>query len=351
MLQYKPDAQRVLDRYEAWWLCQNDTPLVEIRAHDPVEFPSRTYETQREAWFDFEFRIEQAEARMKATHFLADSLPCFNPNLGPDILATIFGADMEFAPDTSWITPYLQGCQDLLWLRPDFQSKLWKAVLQFTEMSLNAGRGKWLTMFHDLHPNADIPSALMSPEVLCMEFADDPDLVQRTLEHVTKPSIKAYEILQAQIASTGQPTISWLPAPHMGRMYIPQCDFSAMISTPMFVDVVLPSLMQELSVTDRAIYHLDGPSALRHLDVLLEIPQIHAIQWVFGAGNGPARKWQHVYEKIQAAGKAMQVIAEEPEDILELSKVLKPQGVYFSAAYASSLDEAHALLSTVGVPA
>jgi hypothetical protein len=36
---------------------------------------------------------------------------------------------------------------------------------------------------------------------------------------------------------------------------------------------------------DRCLYHLDGPQALRYLDRLLEIPAVHAIQWVPGAGR------------------------------------------------------------------
>lgn len=346
-LRYKPDAERVLDRYESWWDCDNDTPLVEMRASLPFERASRSYESAKDWWYDFEYRLESHEAECEHTVFLADTLPAFNPNMGPDLLATLWGTEMQFAWDTTWVSPIASSCAEVLELVPSFETHLWKSAVRLTELSLAAGEGKWLTCFHDLHPNADVPSALIGPETLCMDFADDLPTVKRAIEAVTPTCIEAYERL---LALTGTPSMSWLHAPSRGRMHIPQCDFSAMISTDMFVEAVLPSIREELAVTDRGIYHLDGPTALRHLDVLLQEPRIHGIQWVYGAGNGPALKWVDVYRRIQSAGKCMQIVAETPEDIVELAKALEPQGVLFCAAFGLPLAGAQALIESLGTP-
>ena len=70
-----------------------------------------------------------------------------------------------------------------------------------------------------------------------------------------------------------------------------------MISTRMFEDVFLPGLVDECRFLDRSIYHLDGPGALRHLDSILAIPELDALQWVFGAGNEGFHRWVEVYRK------------------------------------------------------
>ncbi|HEY0866838.1 MAG TPA: hypothetical protein VGE01_05655 [Fimbriimonas sp.] len=350
-LLYKPNAEASLDRFESWWKCENEAPLVDIRVPQPYDPPRKSYPSQRGAWLDFGGRLERFEEDCRHTDFVADSFPAFNPNLGPDLLSTLWGTQIQFAPDTSWVSPIARSCEEVLDLRADFGSPFWQEALRFTRMSLERGQGKWLTCFHDLHPNADIPSALIGPETLCLEFADDLNAARKAIESVTPDCVRAYETLHGMIAETGQPSLTWLPAPHRGRMYVPQCDFSAMISTDMFVEAVLPSIRAELEATDRGIYHLDGPDALRHLDVLLEIPEIHGIQWVYGAGNGPALRWAHVYQRIQKAGKCMQILAETPEDALALHRILGPEGVLYAMGFGLPKEETLDLLEALGSPA
>ena len=64
--------------------------------------------------------------------------------------------------------------------------------------------------------------------------------------------------------------------------------------------IFLPGIIEECRFFERSIYHLDGPGALRHLDSLLGIRKLDAIQWVCGAGNEGYEKWVGVYQKIQA---------------------------------------------------
>ena len=89
-----------------------------------------------------------------------------------------------------------------------------------------------------------------------------------------------------------------------------QCDFSAMISPVMFERFVVPSLSEQCAWLDRALYHLDGPDCVRHLDLLLQIPNLHAIQWTPGAGEPGAGdpKWFSLYDRILRAGKSIQAL-------------------------------------------
>jgi len=97
--------------------------------------------------------------------------------------------------------------------------------------------------------------------------------------------------LSEKLKAAGQPITSWTPLVSDGRYYIPSNDFSIMVSKAMYDDVFLPGIRRECQFLDHSIYHLDGPGALRHLDSLLAIPELDALQWVFGAGNEGFSRW------------------------------------------------------------
>jgi hypothetical protein len=96
---------------------------------------------------------------------------------------------------------------------------------------------------------------------------------------------------------------------------------------------------------DASIYHLDGPNAVQHLDSLLQIRELNAIQWVYGAGNGRASDWMHLYKKIQAAGKGIQLTLEANE-LDYFMQELRPNGVWLKL-WAGSKEEAEALLKKI----
>jgi hypothetical protein len=69
--------------------------------------------------------------------------------------------------------------------------------------------------------------------------------------------------------------------------------------------VFLPGIVRECRFYERSIYHLDGPGALRHLESILSIPELNALQWVPGAGRENFSQWVQVYRQVQAAGKGI----------------------------------------------
>ena len=119
------------------------------------------------------------------------------------------------------------------------------------------------------------------------------------------------------------------------------------MSPKQFRELVLPSLVKEMRHVERSIYHLDGPDALRHLDALIETPELNAIQWVFGAGRGPAARWVDVYKRIQAGGKAMQVICDNIDDARRVAEQLRPEGVWLDVGGSYPRAEAEAFLKWV----
>jgi 5-methyltetrahydrofolate--homocysteine methyltransferase len=86
-----------------------------------------------------------------------------------------------------------------------------------------------------------------------------------------------------------------------------QSDISAMISPKMFERFVLPDLATCCQAMDHAFYHLDGPGAVRHLDMLLPLEHLHGIQWIPGAGAPPPEEWLPLLKRIRDGGKLCQL--------------------------------------------
>ncbi len=350
LLETKPDLDRVLERFDAWFQGSAvDRPLLSlsVRPDKPYELPARKPLGVREAWFDIEGQIERFDAWVRQTAFFAESLPIFFPNLGPDVLATLFGAELDYAPDTSWSHPVVARSAAVRELSPSFDGVYWQTILAMIRASLEAGAGRWITAYTDMHANGDLVSALVGAEDLCLECIEFPDDVRAACEHVTPACIQAYDQQVGLIRTAGQPTTTWLPAALDGRCYVGSCDFSAMLSPEMFEELVMPAMRKEFRAVDRVVYHLDGPSALVHLDTLLAEPLIGAIQWVYGAGQGAATRWLEVYKRIQAAGKGVQVLCESADDAIALASELKPDGVWYSVSGSYSLAEAQSLLDAI----
>ncbi len=93
-----------------------------------------------------------------------------------------------------------------------------------------------------------------------------------------------------------------------------QCDACAMFSPEMFRDFVKPALAEQCAWLDHAIYHLDGTQCICHLDHLLAIDSLRAIEWTPQAGieGGAHERWFPLYKRILDAGKSVQIMGGGP---------------------------------------
>ena len=94
-----------------------------------------------------------------------------------------------------------------------------------------------------------------------------------------------------------------------------------------------------MQLLDTSVFHLDGPGAVRHVDALLEIDALDAIQWVPGAGNPTAVAWLPMLRRIQSAGRSLYITA-PAEEVAEILESLSPRGLMISVTGVfSSLNE------------
>lgn len=348
-LEYKPDAEQALARMEAWWEGEIlDRPTIQVTAPrpDPKPLPVKHHATLREHWLDTEYVVECAAIQIANTYWGGEILPFFWPNLGPDVQAACMGAELEFGEDTSWSKPILTDLDHLPALEIDPDNIYTRTLLAMTQLSLEMGKGRFLTGHTDLHPDADLLAALRGPEQLCIDLALEPGKVRNLVQRVRSSFFTLYNLQRDLMLSAGQTvTTSWLPLFSEGSYYIPSNDFSCMISNRDFREFFLPQIIEQTEWLDRSIYHLDGPDALRHLDCLLEIPSLEAIQYVWGAGKGKATDWIPTFERIQEAGKNLWIPIESDE-LETMMETLRPQGVMLSIQ-ASCVEEVETLIERV----
>jgi len=347
--QWMEEFPTILDRFHAWYECEIvDRPLCSVlvigQPEDGEEVLSNP--ATREQWMDVDRALTRYEQSLQHTQFFGDAFPVFWPNVGPDLCATAFGCELEFGEITSWSTPIVSDIKSVCDIEPSLENVYFQTIHQLIEKSIERGRDRWITALPDLHTNADLLVALRGSEELCFDLIDEPDDVLAALHHVTDHYAAMFDRFWKPIEAADQPSIS-MGATYRGRQYVTSCDFLALMSPGMFEPTMAPILDRELSTLERSHFHLDGPDALRHLSGLLSLEGLSGIQWVYGAGNGPASNWIEVYQQVQAAGKCIEVIPQDVEDAMKIIDTLKPEGVWLNGVVAKDVDEANRLMNAV----
>lgn len=341
-------------RFAAWWLGEKtDRPPVSlsIEAAPSPRLPESRHSGLRERWLDVEFQVESALVTLESKQHFGDTVPSWTPNVGPDLVSTLFGAELEFGEVTSWCQTTIHQPKD--WARfvetsPDFNNLYWRTIETMIDCAAERFSDRYYIAMPDLHGSFDILSGLRGAEDLCLDLIDDPEPVRKASLHASSVYVSAYNRLDPLLTALGQPRTTWCTYLHNGPAYIPSCDFWCLVSGQIARDFVVPTLELEMAPFERSIFHLDGPQALHHLDLVLQLPGLNAVQWVYGAGQGTASDWLHVYRQCREAGKSIQILAENAEDALSVLRELGPDGLWITVCNPlPSAEHAIEFLETV----
>jgi hypothetical protein len=253
--------------------------------------------------------------------------------LGPNTLALLLGAEPHFASDTVWINPILHEVQDVRSL-PPFQfdpDNRWLRLLEAQgRRHRELGAGRYLVGLPLLVSNLDILATLRDPQMLLLDMLDNPEWVLRSLQEINQVYFQAYErlydVCKDPDGSVGCWGYSqWAP----GRTDLLACDVSAMISPEMFRDFVKPALTEQCAWLDYPVYHLDGTQCLCHLDHILDIEPLKAVEWTSNTEEpGTHERWFPLYKRILDAGKSVQILGGNTDTIEPVLKAIGSKGVY-----------------------
>ncbi len=113
-----------------------------------------------------------------------------------------------------------------------------------------------------------------------------------------------------------------------------------MISEEDFRRFVLPYIGEQCREIAYTLYHLDGVDALRHLDAILEIEELNAIQWTPGYGEpqGGDPCWYGLYRKILSSGKSVMPCWVQPGELHALLDNTGTDGLNILMDFKSEKD-------------
>ncbi len=345
-LKFKPNLEEALLRWRAFWNKEIiKRPCVSVVApKDGVEIPPGP-PGQFLPDSDFDAILDKAETHMACLYYAGESMPYFNPSFGPDQLGAFVGAKLDHSKDsegTTWSVPFVESWEEVLPLKLGHGNDTWNRMLLLLRKAAEKSRGKFLVGMLDLHSNFDWLAAIRSPDHLCMDILDHPDLFRRAMKCVGRLYRDAYNSIYDAGGMRGRGTIGWLPYFCEGRFATTQCDFCLLLSPDQFNEHVLPLLEEESEFLDRSVYHYDGPGALAHFDAITGIKNLDGIQWVPGAAHKPVIEWMDLLKRFQERGKNV-FISCSPEEVKIFHRELKPNLVFYSV-WANSQKEADDLL-------
>lgn len=333
---YKENMNAVKEKFTNYWKHRNTgRPLMCVIARkpemeafsdgSPVEggyldqiCQGKYYNMPEELkWKDMEDKYqnpEQIVARYRyfcETHdFLGESFPNLNVDFGPGSLAAYLGSDIGFKEDTVWFKSCLEGWDGVPQFKFDPENEWYKKHINLVAKCRELAGDDFYVDMPDLMENIDVLASLRGAQEILFDMLDEPETIGERIGEITDLYYdyynQFYDVIKDDQGGNAYTVFQiWGP----GRTVKLQCDFSAMMSPDDFRQYIQPSLKAQADKADYVLYHLDGPAAIKHLDALMEIDGIDALQWTSGdAGpDGTLPDWDVIYDKAIAAGKSIWV--------------------------------------------
>lgn len=352
---WKSDWEETKARYEAWWrgeglvvsLWGNGVPAgsprdESIPAPDPASTPVSRRDSS-EAFADHERRLLNRKRNP------LDIVPFAYVDYGTVPLAEILGAPAEPREETVWYSHTDLSPENDRELRFDAESPVWRRMRAVAAANRRLGDGKYLSGAPALCPGLDVLAELRGPQNLMMDLVMESEWVHAKLAEIQQASYDAMDAIEPYAVYPDGSSFHaffmlWAPV----RCALAQCDAAALISPDMFAEFAVPYLADFCARVPRVLYHVDGPDALRTVDLVLEVKDLDAVEFTPGPqipGGGDPR-WYPMYRKIKAAGKSVQAVWMKTADVEPLLDAVGPEGMYIEVDVASEA-EAEALARIV----
>jgi len=304
--------QMVKDRFEAWW--NNDCikrPMLSItaRREKPLGelIPTSEPTDAEDLHMNVERRIAHMKNHLMRTRFMAESYPNGCLDIGPGSLAVYLGSPPIFAMDTIWYGANVADPRDFN-VKFDPDEPWFVRHIDAIRRLQEASNGEYLVNIPDIIEGMDIYSAMRGPQPSCYDLIDEPELAEAALNKIDEAYFEAYDRFHEIVRHPDNvQSFTAFQVMGYGRIAKVQCDFNALMSPKQFRRFSQPALRAQCAKLDHSVFHLDGPDAIKHVDALMEIDELDALQWTCGAGQPDSRspRWYPIYDRVKDAKKAL----------------------------------------------
>lgn len=366
---YKEDWPKARQHLEAFWRGEDiDRPLAAVFAprtersvvfpelqHGPWtggldEVPDSDAEAIERWWRDPEENLKRMLHWFENTYFGGECVPATYVNWGASAAAAFFGSRPRFNRRSVWYEKCIDRWEDWRW---DFDEKVnpwWNNIRDIIEhLNLNA-RGRYFVGMPEFGNAADNLSLMRGMDNLAIDCYDEPEAIEKAIDFMDSWWVRLHEELYQFTAETNDSggVLPWMSLWAPGRIDQLACDFSSVLSPAMFRALFIPDIEKMGEWTEYGMYHLDGPACIRsHLDALLEVDCIKAIEFTPGAGSPPTLTREYIaqYRKILESGRRLYLLA-NPDEVEPLCRLLPSKGL-FLCTFAESRAQADRMIENM----
>jgi len=328
----KPDFDECMARIRAWYGQQVlDRPPVRFHHHN-VEYERHRvaqgpWQTPEERWLDVEFQVNTFLQSLEGTAFLGETFPVFWPNLSAVVYNLFLGQPAGFDALTAWTQPCVDDIEHPPDLKVQWTNRYFRTVEALTRRALECGDGRFLVGFTDMYAGMDCTLGLRGMERLCLDLVTHPEAVKRLINAAFAEYPRVYRHFDRTLKAHGQLSVTWMNLPSFETFNVLACDFGTCISRAHFDEFCMPILRQEAELFVHNVFHVDGPGVAKHIDSILTMPNLVAIQWVQGYGlDKPIMQWVPLIRRIQDAGKSV-IVDLQLDELDEFIQHVDPAGI------------------------
>ncbi len=291
----------------------------------------------KQYWFDPVWRAENLNYQLSRSSFKADIMPIANTHLGPGSLAALMGAELEGGEDTIWIR-HKEGID--MNLTFDETAPAWKLHMELLNECKKRSNGNYYVGCPDLVEGLDVLASIKGTQDLLMDMIMQPEELEVQLQQVNDVYFQAFNKIYDVIQEDGEMAYCYFSIWAPGTVSKVQSDISIMISEEDYIRFVLPYIKEQCQKIDYTLYHLDGVGAQRHLDAILSIDELNAIQWTPGVGEpqGGDPCWYDLYKRILAGGKSIMANWVTLDELEPLIDNIGTDGLHINVDFKSEKD-------------
>ena len=312
-----------------------------VKPHADIPEP-KPYKDLNQRWFDPAWRAEYLDWYVAHSSLMADMLPVANTHLGPGSLAAILGGVFEGGEDTIWIHPNPHYTDDIVF---DPQHPNWLLHKELLKACKAKAQGHYYVGMPDLMEGMDVLAAIKGTDKVLLDTVMQPEVLEHQMQQINDIYFRVFDELYDIIREGEEMAFCYFSSWAPGKMSKLQSDISTMISVDDYRRFVQPFIREQCQKIDYTLYHLDGVGAMHHLDALLEIKELNAIQWTPGVGEpqGGSPKWYDLYKKILAGGKSIMACWVTLEELRPLLDNIGGDGVHIEMDFHNEQEVEQAL--------
>ena len=341
-----PDWPEMKERYLGFWehRRRTDRPILHLQVaprEEPEPFPP-----PGDRWLEPEVALRRQERFETTWTFLAELFHKRQPPFGPNALGAYVGAKPYHDGHTMWLEPTMTDWSQVDRVQFDPSCPYWQATLRAIAYLIDHYAGRVMLGQADLGGSLDTVAALRGSEQMCLDIADEPHRVRDLTDRLAEVWKQMYDVqveLVRPYADGG--SCVWLPLWGPGRVGIVQDDLGCLVSAEDYRRCAMPGIRSMLAHVDHGVYHFHAVA--RHLlDVLLETPEIHAIQYGVDPNAPPITECIDDLVRIQQAGKGLFVGILQPHEVKPMCDALDPTALVL-LIQCETVEQAEAMIAKV----